>query len=76
MPLEAIRHGLTVFESSFENNPGRSNWFEVGGARVLLDYAHNPHGLHAIIDTVNRMVAAQGGPARSLLGHWGLPPPQ
>jgi len=67
MPLEAIQQGLSDFESSFENNPGRSNWFEVGGARVLLDYAHNPHGLHAIIDTVNRVVAAQEGPARRVM---------
>jgi len=67
MPLEAIRSGLRTFESDFETNPGRSNWFEVGGARVLLDYAHNPHGLRAIIDTVDRMVEAAKGPARRIM---------
>jgi len=67
LPLEAIQHGLSTFESSFETNPGRSNWFDVGGARVLLDYAHNPHGLHAIIDTVNRVIASQEGPARRIM---------
>ncbi len=67
MPLEAIQAGLRTFESDFRTNPGRSNWFDVGGARVLLDYAHNPHGLHAIIDTANRMMAAQEGPARRIM---------
>lgn len=57
MPLDAIRHGLTSFESTFENNPGRSNWFDVDGFKVLLDYAHNPHGLRAILDTTARMDA-------------------
>lgn len=59
MPIEAIRKGLLSFESDFQTNPGRSNWFEVEGARVLLDYAHNPHGLNAIIDTVNRLEPAR-----------------
>lgn len=67
MPLDAIRAGLVTFESSFENNPGRSNWFDAGGARVLLDYAHNPHGLHAIIDTVDRVIEAAAGPARRIM---------
>ena len=55
MPIDAIRHGLTRFESTFDTNPGRSNWFDVGGYKVLLDYAHNPHGLRAILDTTARM---------------------
>ena len=67
MPFDAIRSGLRTFESNFETNPGRSNWFDVGGARVLLDYAHNPHGLHAIIDTVDRLAAQQEGPARRIM---------
>jgi len=57
MPLEAIRAGLTGFESSFDANPGRSNWFDMGGFKVLLDYAHNPHGLHAILQTTRAVGA-------------------
>lgn len=67
MPLDAIRSGLRTFNSNFETNPGRSNWFEVRGARVLLDYAHNPHGLRAILDTVDRLVDASEGPARRVM---------
>lgn len=64
IPVEAIRTGLRSFRSTFDANPGRSNWFEVRGARVLLDYAHNPHGLGAILDTVSRL---PGGPGRRIM---------
>lgn len=64
IPVEAIRAGLTTFQSTPESNPGRSNWFDVRGARVLLDYAHNPHGLEAILDTVSRL---PGGPGRRIM---------
>ena len=67
MPMDAIRSGLQAFESDFATNPGRSNWFDVHGARVLLDYAHNPHGLRAILDTVERLAVEAGGPARRIM---------
>ena len=57
IPVDAIREGLTTFESDFESNPGRSNYFDVGGIRVLLDYAHNVHGLNAILDTTSQFGA-------------------
>ena len=31
-------------------NPGRLNMFDLGGARVMVDFAHNPHGLEAILE--------------------------
>lgn len=64
IPVEAIRTGLRSFQSTFDANPGRSNWFEARGARVLLDYAHNPHGLAAILDTIGRL---PGGPGRRIM---------
>ena len=67
IPVAAIRKGLTTFESTPEANPGRSNWFNVRGARVLLDYAHNPHGLEAILDTVSRLPVLPGGPGRRIM---------
>ncbi len=57
VPVDAIRDGLTTFESDFKSNPGRSNYFDVGGVRVLLDYAHNVHGLNAILDTTSKLGA-------------------
>jgi len=45
---EAIAKGLASM--SAEDNPGRANLYRVGGVTVLLDFAHNPHGLTALID--------------------------
>jgi cyanophycin synthetase len=49
LSLDAMREGLRSFRGSPEDNPGRGNLLEVNGVRVLLDYAHNPHGLTALI---------------------------
>ena len=37
-----IRRALGSFHNSFEQNPGRYNFFEGLPFQVLLDYAHNP----------------------------------
>jgi cyanophycin synthetase len=50
LPDEAMLRALRHVESSAEDNPGRGNLFELGGLRILLDYAHNPHGVAAVID--------------------------
>lgn len=36
--------------SGAEENPGRGNVFELGGLRVLVDFAHNPHGMGALAE--------------------------
>lgn len=46
--IEAIRTGLTSFESDPSRNPGRGNYFELDGVHVVADFAHNPHGTHAL----------------------------
>lgn len=46
----AIGEGLRTFESTPEANPGRLNEFSIGGARFILDFAHNPHGIEALLD--------------------------
>lgn len=46
----AIRAGLYSFGQTPDQNPGRANFFELGGTRVLADFAHNPHGLEALIE--------------------------
>jgi cyanophycin synthetase len=55
--IQAIAEGLKHFESDAIDNPGRGNRFDIRGAAVLLDFAHNPHGLDAIIGTVSRLDA-------------------
>jgi UDP-N-acetylmuramyl tripeptide synthase len=55
LSLDAMREGLRSFRGTLEDNPGRGNLLDIGdvggmqGVRVLLDYAHNPHGLAALI---------------------------
>ena len=39
-----------LFRSDPDDNPGRANRFSVGGASVVIDYAHNAHGLRALAD--------------------------
>ncbi|MBT3478663.1 MAG: Mur ligase [Candidatus Marinimicrobia bacterium] len=54
---DAILSGLKKFTNSFENNPGRGNYFEKKGVSILMDFAHNPHGVSALIDVAKRFKA-------------------
>ena len=45
---EAARDTLRRFGRDPSDNPGRANLLELGGVRVLVDYAHNPHGFRAL----------------------------
>jgi UDP-N-acetylmuramyl tripeptide synthase len=61
LSVDAMREGLRSFRGNPQDNPGRGNVFNIGGmggmgglnglngVRVLLDYAHNPHGLAALL---------------------------
>lgn len=49
LPQEAMVRALRQVRSDPDDNPGRGNLFEIGGVRVLLDYAHNPHGIAALL---------------------------
>jgi cyanophycin synthetase len=53
--LHDIRQGLRSFTTSFYQAPGRLNLIDVDGVKVLIDYAHNPHGLRNLGDFVERM---------------------
>ena len=55
VPPQEIRKALSTFASSFEQTPGRMNVYDGHGFRVLLDYAHNPAGLTALGQVVNKM---------------------
>ncbi|MFV2031268.1 MAG: Mur ligase family protein [Gammaproteobacteria bacterium] len=58
--IEAIRQGLTRFNSDEHDNPGRLNSFDLkNGARVIVDFAHNAHSVAAVADTVSRIPARQ-----------------
>ncbi len=57
LPTDAIRAGLKSFRGDTTDNPGRGNYFEIGGARVLVDFAHNAHGVAAIAETAKALPA-------------------
>jgi cyanophycin synthetase len=57
LPIDGIARGLAEFRSTPEENPGRLNVFDFGGARVVADFAHNPHGMEALFDMVARLPA-------------------
>jgi UDP-N-acetylmuramyl tripeptide synthase len=48
---------LRRFGRDLEDNPGRANLVEVGGIRVLLDFAHNPHGMSALVEVARTIPA-------------------
>ncbi len=50
--LENIRQGLRTFTTDFFQTPGRMNFYNELPFRVLLDYAHNAHGMTAMAQTI------------------------
>lgn len=44
-----IAEGLARFRGSPEENPGRLNLFDLGGVTAVADFAHNPHGMNALV---------------------------
>jgi UDP-N-acetylmuramyl tripeptide synthase len=58
------------FGSDLADNAGRLMQFQVGGVRVVLDYAHNPDGLRGVLQ-VARQLRSDTGRLGMLLGHAG-----
>jgi cyanophycin synthetase len=62
-----IVSGLQSFFQSATTTPGRLNFVDFDGFRVMIDYAHNPHGLTAMSELAvslrrNRLVCVLGLP--------------
>jgi cyanophycin synthetase len=55
--LDPIVRALGQFGRVAGDNPGRANFLELGGTRILLDYAHNPHGMAALVDVAQTLPA-------------------
>jgi cyanophycin synthetase len=62
--IHDIRQGLRTFSTSIYQAPGRLNLYELDGVKVLIDYAHNPHGLQAVGEFVERITSgsSEGSP--------------
>ncbi len=59
LPAESMAEGLRRVGGTPEDNPGRANLFERDGFRILVDYAHNPHGLTALLDITRTLPAGR-----------------
>ena len=56
---DAIARALEQFRPSRRDNPGRLNVFDLGGVTVIVDFAHNPHGVRALGEMARAMPAAR-----------------
>ena len=55
VPLDAVRRTLCRFGLDPADNPGRANVYELDGVRIVVDYAHNAHGLSALATALDRV---------------------
>ena len=54
---EAMAAVLRRFGHDPADNPGRATLLDIGGIHVLLDYAHNPHGMSALVGLARSLPA-------------------
>jgi cyanophycin synthetase len=69
VPEDAIRATLSVFGTAMADNPGRLQAWRFADAHVVVDYAHNPEGLHGLLRAVG--AHQRSGRMSILLGHAG-----
>ena len=53
--LDIIRKGLSTFEASFKNTPGRLNVYRELPFTVIMDYVHNPDGMEKLCASIDQM---------------------
>jgi UDP-N-acetylmuramyl tripeptide synthase len=70
IPTATISSVFAEFGSRLTDNPGRMMRFDVAGAQVLIDYAHNPEGLRGLLSVADHL-RARAGRLCLLLGHAG-----
>jgi len=66
--LHDIRQGLRTFTTSFFQAPGRLNYLEVAGVRVVIDYCHNVDGMRNLADFARRMNGDGSGNGANRIG--------
>lgn len=57
VPARAVRATLARFGQSPGDNPGRLSLLEYHGARIVVDFVHNPDGWHALSDALRHVPA-------------------
>jgi cyanophycin synthetase len=56
--LDAIRHGLRTFDTTFFQAPGHMNVYNEHPFKVLMDYGHNAHAVGVMADLAQRLDVA------------------
>jgi UDP-N-acetylmuramyl tripeptide synthase len=59
LDFNAIKNGLAGFKNDPKDNPGRCNEYSVNGARVFVDFAHNPHSIDAVVQAMSEIPATR-----------------
>jgi cyanophycin synthetase len=57
LPPDAVAEGLHSFRPDPSQNPGRMNIWELDDRIVVVDYAHNPHSLQALVEVLRALAA-------------------
>jgi len=57
----AIAAGLGAFGRTPHDNPGRLEVYALDGVRIVLDFAHNAHGVHALAPVIASLRASHPG---------------
>lgn len=57
--VEQIRKALREFNPCFDQTPGRMNHFEMQHYKILVDYAHNVHGINALSEYISNVPATR-----------------
>ncbi len=55
LKLDAIRHGLRTFDSTFFQAPGRMNVFNEHPFKVIFDYGHNAHAVSMLAELAGKL---------------------
>jgi UDP-N-acetylmuramyl tripeptide synthase len=66
--VEYIVNALQNFKSDGQDNPGRGNFYQLKGATVVVDFAHNVHSMQAMANTLKALPAKRKW---LMLGHAG-----
>jgi UDP-N-acetylmuramyl tripeptide synthase len=70
VPPATIALVFANFGRDLADNAGRLMRFDIGGVKIILDYAHNPDGLRGVMRVADRL-RAPGCRIGMLLGHAG-----
>lgn len=55
VPNDIIKEGLRSFGLDRRHNPGRCQFYERKGVKIILDYGHNPHAFENILSFAQRL---------------------